>query len=133
MALRNLNDLVGQWVSCHWNFDSGDGHPHPQDRSFIPREWRSGCCVARCVAIEDEYLVLSHQERVVRIAPFGACPLPAPPRFHPGQRVRVRPNGDHSSFTAPIRQVRWHFKNGQFIYWLDGKKTRYYESELELA
>ena len=126
------NDLAGRWVLCRWNFDAGQGHPHPQDRSLIPKEWRSSC-VAQCVAIEDEYLALSHQERVVRIAPFSAFPLPAPPRFRPGQRVRVRPNVDHSPFTAAVKSLGWHFKNGHYVYWLERKSTRYSESELELA
>jgi len=126
------NDLVGRWVRCVWNFDAGNGHPHPQDRLLIPKEW-SSYCIAQCVAVEDEYLALSHQERVVRIAPFAARPLPGPPRFHPGQRVQVRPNGNHSSFAAPVRKLDWHFKNGHYVYWLEGKSTRYPESELELA
>ena len=126
------NDLVGQWVYCRWNFDAGDGHPHPQDISFIPNEWRWGC-VAQCVAIDDEYLSLSHRERVIRIATFFAHPLPAPPQFHPGQRVQVRPSDGHSFFAAPVRKLTWHFRNETYVYWLEGKKTRYFESELEFA
>ena len=126
------NDLVGRWVLCFWNFDAGQGHPHPQDSLLIPKEWSSGC-IAQCVAIEGEYLALSRQESAVRIAPFSAFPLPAPPRFHPGQRVRVRPNSNHSFFAAPVRKLTWHFKHGHYVYLLEGKSTRYSESELEFA
>jgi hypothetical protein len=126
------DDLVGQWVYCTWNFDAGNGHPHPQDGPLIPKEW-FGDCVARCVAIEDEYIALSHEERIVRIAPFGVSPLPVPPQFHHGQRVQVRPSDSHSFFAAPVRKLTWHFKHEQYVYWLVGKKTRYFESELEPA
>jgi len=126
------NNLAGRWVSCHWNFDAGDGHPHPQDKSLIPKEWRVGC-VAQCVAVEGEYVALSYRDQVIRIAPFSAQPLPVPPQFRAGQWVRVRPNVDHSPCTSTVRSLGWHFKNGHYIYWLDGRTMRYSESELELA
>jgi hypothetical protein len=28
---------VGHWVGCLWNFESGDGHPHPDDADLIQR------------------------------------------------------------------------------------------------
>src|SRR5262249_61712009 len=93
--------------------------------------WAS--CLVKVVGVGVDLVPCSHQERVRRIPPFAARLLPGPPRFHPGQRVQVRPNGNLSSFAAPVRKLDWHFKNGHYVYWLEGKSTRYPESDLELA
>jgi hypothetical protein len=127
---NNVQDLKDKWVSCRWNFEANDGRPHPDEALLIPKAWRSGC-VARCLGVEGEYLLLSTGSRTVRVVPFSAKALPRAPKFSLGQRVRVRAETGHSAFEAPIQKLDWHFKNSTYVYFLVGKSTRYSEEELE--
>lgn len=128
--MQRPDELAGKWVSCSWNFQANDGRPHPDDVNRIPEAWKPGC-VAECVGTEGEYLVLSTGAGTVRVVPFSVLPLPHAPRYLPGQQVRVRAGLSHSPFESRVRSVGWHHKNKSYHYFLEGKDTRYNESELE--
>lgn len=124
------DELRGSWVSCIWNFDAGQGHPHPGSAGNFPVEWAGGC-VAECVDQDGDYLVLAHQSGPVRVVPFSAKKLPYAPLFSVGQKLAVRAGSKHSFHTASLKSLSWHFKEGAYGYILHGKSTRYQGSELE--
>ena len=125
---------VGRWVECQWNFQAGQGEPHPDDREAIARlcpHWVS----AECVGVDGRFFVLSVQGERVRVRPFSIRIRPRRPRFLPAEWVRtvVGPSVK-TELVAPVRYATWHVKRQGWVYVLvaRGKRRRrwYLESEL---
>lgn len=126
---------VGHWVACLWNFDAGNGFPHPQDAESINQLCPHGLTTP-CVAVEGEYFVLRHQGHDIRVRPFSIRIMPFPPRYVPGDCVRTSPGPDaKTSPQSTVRAVSWHMKRRQYTYYLNGgghvRRRMYFEDQLE--
>jgi hypothetical protein len=143
MAMDTGDDLdgfehsaVGRWVDCYWNFEAGQGAPHPEDRALIER--LAPCNSALCVGMEGDYFVLEVRNTRLRVRPAAIRIRPRAPRFRHGDLVRTIPgSGVKTELVAPVREPRWHIKRQTWTYFLAaGRKRRrrwYLESELELV
>ena len=127
---------AGRWVSCTWNFDAGQGEPHPDDRDAIGKLCPYGVS-AECVAADERYLTLAVGDQRVRVRPYAIRLRRVAPAFVPGQTVRtlVGRRGDRvvkTEYVAPVRAVEWHVERDAWVYYLraDGQRpTRWYLAE----
>lgn len=130
---------VGRWVGCSWNFEAGQGEPHPDDREVIAKRCPYGVS-AKCVATDASYLTLDVHNHLVRVRPFAIRIRRIEPTFVPGDvvKTRVGQRGDRLVKTervAPVRAVNWHVRRDAWIYFLraEGQRSHrwYIAEELE--
>lgn len=128
---------VGHWVGCLWNFEAGNGFPHPQDAEIINQLCPHGI-TTECVATDGEYFVLRYQGHDIRVRPFSIRIMPFPPRFVHGDCVRTILGPDvNTSLQSTVRAIVWHVNRGQYTYYFNGDGQRgrrmYFEDQLEKA
>ena len=128
---------VGYWVGCRWDLDNGHGAAHVDDAELI-RLLCPSHLTAECIAVDGEYFVLRYLEYELRVRPYLIRVMPYAAKFPHGTRVStiIGPNVK-TKLESTIRMIVWHFKNGEYTYYIDGDKRRkkrmYFEHQLESA
>ena len=128
---------IGHWICCHWNFESGDGHAHPDDVNLIQQLCPYGL-TAECVANDGDFFILRYLHHDLRVRPFSILILPNAPKYPYGTRIRTIVGPKVNTLVeSTIRQITWHFKNREYTYYIDGDSRRrkriYFEHQLEHA
>lgn len=131
------NSPVGHWVECRWNFEYGQGEPHPDDVSTISHLFPYAIS-AECIGVEKDFFILKREENVIRVKPFSIRIRPCFPKYPPGTLVRtVISDTVKTLVTAPVSGTAWHVKDEEWTYTLKmsgkGGKRIYREADLEHA
>ena len=123
-----VRPLMKEWAYFTWFPGHGLNMIHPHNQA----KFTSGvqALLGTTYPEEEGWVPFSIGEYLVRLRPevLHRCPAPA---FSYGQLVHAVP--PRSPFIGHIMAIQWHYKRSEPIFFLCGKKGRYFTHELHAA
>jgi hypothetical protein len=121
-----MEDYISKWLHYPWLLGSSDiDLIHPDDREI------NGLGIAKCIGVEEEYLVLKTKHLSIMVKPEGVKRVLPIPKFEWDEKVIDISN---PTIVATVDDFFWHFKDNVFKYFIivnnKRKSRQYIEEEL---